>query len=32
MKSKIMKNGRNKIDMVRWDPSVVRLEEYKLKI
>ena len=31
MKSKNMKNRHNKIDIVRWDPIVVRLEDYKLK-
>jgi len=31
MKAKNMKNRYNKIDMVRWDPIIARLEDYKLK-
>jgi len=31
MTSKTAKNEREPIKMVRWDPVIARLEEYKLK-
>ena len=32
MKAKTVKNKCEKIETIRWDPVVARLEDYKLKI